>query len=80
MEKLYTKNEIAQYLRVSVRTVDRILQNPGSDYKIYRIGRQIRIPESVVREMLAGYAMSIEELDDTITGFFFDLIFFLICR
>jgi len=70
MEKLYTKNEIAQYLRVSVRTVDRILQSPDSEYKIYRIGRQIRIPESVVRDILAGYAMSIDELDETVTGLF----------
>jgi len=70
MEKLYTKNEIAKYLRVSVRTVDRILQSPDSEYKIYRIGRQIRIPETAVREMLEGYAMSIDELDETVTGLF----------
>lgn len=70
MEKLYTKNEIAQYLKVSVRTVDRILQDLDSNTRVYRVGRQIRIPESTVREILSGYAMSIEELDGTITSLF----------
>jgi len=70
MEKLYTKNEIAQYLRVSVRTVDRILKSSDADYKIYRVGRQIRVPESTVRKILSGYAISIEELDNTITSLF----------
>jgi len=66
MEKLYTKNEIAQYLRVSVRTVDRLVQE--SQLQVYRIGRQIRIPESTVQQILEGFAMSIEELDETVTG------------
>jgi len=66
METLYTKNEIAQYLRVSVRTVDRLVQE--SQLQVYRIGRQIRIPESTVQQILEGFAMSIEELDETVTG------------
>lgn len=70
MEELYTKNEIAKYLKVSVRTVDRILQKLDSEYKIYRIGRQIRIPESTVYHMLESYAMNIEKLDKTVTDLF----------
>lgn len=70
MEKLYTKNEIAQYLRVSVRTVDRILKSSDADYEIYRVGRQIRVPESTVIKILSRYAISIEELDNTITSLF----------
>jgi len=66
MEKLYTKNEIAQYLRVSVRTVDRLVLD--SQLQVYRIGRQIRIPESTVQQILEGFAMTGVELDKTVTG------------
>ena len=38
MEKLYTKKEVASYLRVSVRTIDRLIAK--MDIPIYSIGRQ----------------------------------------
>lgn len=46
MEDLYTIYETAKHLKVSERTVRRSITDLG--IPIYRIGRQIRIPESSI--------------------------------
>ncbi len=46
MEDIYTIKEIAKHLKVSERTVRRSINDLG--VPIYRIGRQIRIPESSI--------------------------------
>jgi len=46
MEDLYTINELAKHLKVSERTTRRRIEELA--VPIYRIGRQIRIPESSI--------------------------------
>lgn len=46
MEDIYTIKETAKHLKVSERTVRRSINDLG--VPIYRIGRQIRIPESSI--------------------------------
>ena len=60
MEKLYTKKEVAEYLKVSVRTVTRMIKD--MDIPVYYVGRQVRIPASSLNKMLNG-PMSSEEQD-----------------
>lgn len=46
MEDLYTNNETAKHLKISKRTLSRRIKKLG--VPVYRIGRQIRIPESSI--------------------------------
>ena len=46
MEDLYTINELAKHLKVSEKTTRRRIKELA--VPIYRIGRQIRIPESSI--------------------------------
>ena len=46
MEDLYTIKETAKHLKVSVKTTRRRIKKLG--VPTYRIGRQIRIPESSI--------------------------------
>ena len=46
MEKLFTKRQAAEYFQVSQRTVDRLIDE--LNIPVYKIGRQVRIPESSI--------------------------------
>ena len=46
MEDIYTIKETAKHLKVSERTLHRLINDLG--IPIYRIGRQIRIPASSI--------------------------------
>ena len=46
MEKLFTKQQVADYLEVSVRTVDRLFDD--IKFPVYHIRHQVRIPQSSV--------------------------------
>ena len=63
MEKLFTKQQVADYLEVSVRTVDRLIGD--MDLPVYHIRRQVRIPESSVK-MILNESMSSDERDKII--------------
>ena len=63
MEKLFTKQQVADYLEVSVRTVDRMIGD--MDLPVYHIRRQVRIPESSVK-MILNESMSSDERDKII--------------
>ena len=63
MEKLFTKKEVADYLQVSIRTVDRLICD--MDLPVYHLRRQVRISESSV-EMILNESMSSEERDKII--------------
>ena len=60
MEKLFTKQQVADHLQVSVRTVDRLICD--MDLPVYHIRRQVRIPQSSV-DMILEESMSSEEHD-----------------
>ena len=62
-EKLFTKQQVADYLEVSVRTVDRLIGE--MDLPVYHIRRQVRIPESSVK-MILNESMSSDERDKII--------------
>ena len=59
MEKLFTKQQVADYLEVSVRTVDRLIGD--MDLPVYHIRRQVRIPQSSV-DMILEESLSSEKL------------------
>jgi excisionase family DNA binding protein len=58
METLFTKKEVAAYLKVSERTVDREIDRLG--LKVYNVGRSVRIPESSLKLMLGDGGMTRE--------------------
>ena len=58
-EKLFTKQQVADYLEVSVRTVDRLIGD--MDLPVYHIRRQVRIPQSSV-DMILEKSLSSEKL------------------
>jgi excisionase family DNA binding protein len=60
MEKLFTKQQVADYLEVSVRTVDRLIGD--MDLPVYHIRRQVRIPQSSV-DMILEESMPSGERD-----------------
>jgi excisionase family DNA binding protein len=63
-EPLLTKKEVAEYLKVSTRTVDRLivlLKIP-----VFAVGRQIRIPESSLKLMMKRNLMTAKERNNTI--------------
>jgi excisionase family DNA binding protein len=59
MEKLFTKQQVAEYLEVSIRTVDRLIGD--MDLPVYHIRRQVRIPQSSV-DMILEKSLSSEKL------------------
>jgi|TARA_Y100000031_G_scaffold44984_1_gene51458 excisionase family DNA binding protein len=65
MEKLFTKQQVADHLQVSTRTVDRLIGD--MDLPVYHIRRQIRIPQSSVK-MILNESMSGDERDKIING------------
>ena len=64
-EKLFTKQQVADYLEVSVRTVDRLIGD--MDLPVYHIRRQVRIPQSSV-DMILEKSMSFEERDKIVNN------------
>jgi excisionase family DNA binding protein len=56
METLFTKKEVAAYLKVSERTVDREIDRLRLE--VYKVGRSVRIPESSLKQMLGGGGLS----------------------
>ncbi len=63
MEKLFTKQQVADHLQVSTRTVDRLIHRLNTP--VFHIGRQVRIPESSVK-MILNESMSSDERDKII--------------
>ena len=70
MEPLLTKKEAAAYLKVSVRTVDRLIQEHG--LRIYKVGRAIRIPESSIMQMLDREGLTMTELNGSVSQLYQD--------
>ena len=62
-EKLFTKQQVADYLEVSVRTVDRL--RVDMDLPVYHIGNRVRIPQSSV-DMILEESMPREGCDKII--------------
>ena len=58
METLYTKKEVAEYLKISERSIDRILDR--FNVPVYRVGHQVRIPESSMLLMLQKEMTGVE--------------------
>ena len=50
MEQLYTLNEVSEYLKVSIRTVRRLLEE--KNLPVIHVGRQVRIEESVINNLV----------------------------
>ena len=63
MEKLFTKQQVADYLEVSVRTVDRLFDD--IKFPVYHIRHQVRIPQSSV-DMILEESMPREGRDKII--------------
>mgnify|MGYP000421553489 FL=1 len=63
MEKLFTKQQVADHLQVSVRTVDRL--RVDMDLPVYHIGNRVRIPQSSV-DMILEESMPREGRDKII--------------
>ncbi len=70
METLFTKKEAAAYLKVSERTVDRLIQELG--LRIYKVGRAIRIPESSILQMLNREGLTMAELNKSVSQLYED--------
>lgn len=68
---LLTKQQVAQKLQVSIRTVDRLI----CKYNVpkCKVGRQIRIPESSLQLLVEQDSMSPEEFQRTINNLYGDL-------
>ena len=62
-DKLFTKQQVADHLQVSTRTVDRLIGD--MDLPVYHIRRQVRISESSVK-MILNESMSGDERDKII--------------
>jgi len=63
MEKLFTKQQVADHLQVSTRTVDRL--RVDMDLPVYHIGNRVRIPQSSV-DMILEESMPREGCDKII--------------
>lgn len=59
LETLFTKKEAAAYMKVSQRTVDRLIRE--LDLVVYKVGRSIRIPESSMKKMMVHEGLTSEE-------------------
>jgi excisionase family DNA binding protein len=64
-EKLFTKQQVADYLEVSVRTVDRL--RVDMDLPVYHIGNRVRIPQSSV-DMILEESMPREGRDKIVNN------------
>ena len=64
-EKLFTKQQVADHLQVSVRTVDRL--RVDMDLPVYHIGHQVRIPQSSV-DMILEESMPREGRDKIVNN------------
>lgn len=64
MEKLYTKQEIADQLRVSTKTIERLIIS--LEIPVLYVGRQLRIPESSRILFLNRNVMTQRERQDVI--------------
>ena len=63
MEHLYTRQEVAEILKVHVRTVDRMIYK--KDIPVIHISnRIIRIPESSLQSILSSKTLSATEHKD----------------
>ncbi len=59
MEQMFTKKEVAELLKVSERTVDRLIKEAG--LAVFRVGRQLRYPESSINEIMTKEQLSPSE-------------------
>ena len=64
-EKLFTKQQVADYLEVSVRTVDRLFDD--IKFPVYHIRHQVRIPQSSV-DMILEESMPREGRDKIVNN------------
>jgi len=60
--RFLTPAEVSERLQVSARTVQRLIQR--GELKAFRVGRQVRIPELALREMLDSGRLG-EAIDST---------------
>ena len=59
-DKLFTKQQVADHLQVSTRTVDRLFDD--IKFPVYHIRHQVRIPQSSV-DMILEKSLSSEKRD-----------------
>lgn len=64
MEELFTKKEAAAYLKVSIRTVDRLIDR--LDIPVFQVGRQIRIPKSSINLLMKRISTTGKKREDVI--------------
>lgn len=55
MSKLMSREEVCEYLQISMDTLERILKR--GEMQASRVGRQIRITEEAIREYLHKHTM-----------------------
>ena len=60
--QLLSVREVAETLRVSPRTVQRLIR--ANELRAFRVGRQLRIPELAVTEMLRDTRFSDEAIEN----------------
>ncbi len=60
--QLLSVREVAEKLRVSPRTVQRLIR--ANELRAFRVGRQLRIPELAVTEMLRDTRFSDEAIEN----------------
>jgi excisionase family DNA binding protein len=58
---LLSVREVAERLKVSTRTVQRLVRR--QDLRAYRVGRQLRIPELAITELLRNTKFDDEEFE-----------------
>jgi putative molybdopterin biosynthesis protein len=56
--KFLTTSEVSERLQVSPRTVQRLIQR--GELKAFRVGRQVRIPELALKEMLEARRLGVD--------------------
>ncbi len=70
LEPLFTRQEAATYLKVSQRTVDRLILDLG--LRVFKVGRCIRIPASSVRQMLVDGGMTTTEREELVQDLYME--------
>ena len=63
---LLSVREVADRLKVSPRTVQRLIRK--KDLRAYRVGRQLRIPELAITELLRNTRFDDEEFEQIQTS------------
>jgi len=61
MERLFTKREVAEYLKISEKTVDRLIRR--FSIPIIKIGHQVRISESSIGKMVKRSMSGVEIIE-----------------